>query len=211
METAALLDLPSAQWLTEFYLRERDKGVLTSISKAEREKLFANELKRRELDSFYWAPAGGESIANSCLRVDRVLTSLRESCAGFKVVLVCHGNIMCAFRIRLEKISQMVFHEALGRPKNTIHNCQIIHYSRRNPFTGYIHHSFNWMRSVCPWNTDLSVNEWRELQKQTWTNQELLEHVNSIPQLVNNRDIEIDQKAQDQETSDSDGEVPEFM
>jgi len=214
METAALLDLPGAQWITEFYLRERDKGVLTSTSKTERTKLFADELKRRELDSFYWAPAGGESIANSCLRVDRVLTSLRESCAGFKVVLVCHGNIMCAFRIRTERISQMDFHEALGRPKNTIYNCQIIHYSRRHPVTGYIHHSINWMRSVCPWSQELSSNEWVEIRRKTWTNDQLLSSVKTIPQLVNNRNIELEQKdlVQTQSTEDTDEEeAPEFM
>lgn len=57
---------------------------------------------------------GGESLANACLRVDRVLTQLRESCSGFRVVLVCHGNIMLAFRIRLERMKQSTFRTLLG-------------------------------------------------------------------------------------------------
>jgi len=210
METAALLELTGSKWISDFFLRERDKGVMSSKSSFERKRLFAEEIKRRELDSFYWAPAGGESIANSCLRVDRVLEQLRDSCSGFRVILVCHGNIMTAFRIRIERISQADFHERLQGPDNVIHHCQIIHYSRRNPYSGYIHHSLNWMRSVCPWNVALTATEWREIRRPTWSNEDLLRCVQSIPQLVNNRNGEDSVLLKDGCDPDDD-ETPEFL
>jgi broad specificity phosphatase PhoE len=37
------------------------------------------------------------------MRVARVVSHLRQTCSGYKVLLVCHGNIMWGFRITLEK------------------------------------------------------------------------------------------------------------
>eukprot|EP01103_Thecamoeba_quadrilineata_P010007 TRINITY_DN2057_c0_g4_i2.p1 TRINITY_DN2057_c0_g4~~TRINITY_DN2057_c0_g4_i2.p1 ORF type:complete len:213 (-),score=22.11 TRINITY_DN2057_c0_g4_i2:45-683(-) len=198
METAALLDLPQAKWVTDFYLRERDKGVLDGISSTERQKNHSDELKRRELDTFYWAPSGGESIANCCLRVDRILSQLRDQCSGFRVILVCHGDIMTAFRIRMERIGQHDYTEDMQGPKPTMNNCQIIHYSRRNPFTGNIHESVNWMRLVTradgkdPDGVELEDDGWKQIIRPDWTNEQLLETVNNIPQLVNNRKEDLD-------------------
>lgn len=196
METAALLDLPNAHWVCDFYLRERDKGVLGGHSYKDRSKKFADELNRRYKDSFYWAPPGGESIANSCIRVDRILSQLQETCSGFSVILVCHGNIMTAFRIRLERMKQADFRSTIDDPKETIYNCQIIHYSRRDPWTGEVHPEMNWMRSICPWDLSMSTNEWKRIIRPVWTNEQLLEAVRPIPQLVNNKPEDIELKEQ---------------
>jgi len=110
----------------EFYLRERDQGILAQKSHEERKKSYSEELDKRSRDAFYWSAPGGESLANTCLRVDRVLTQLREGCSGFRVVLVCHGNIMLAFRIRLERMKQSTFRTLLGNAEEKIHHCQVI-------------------------------------------------------------------------------------
>ena len=47
METAAHLALPSASWRTEFYLRERDRGVLANMPKQERHAEFPGEREQQ--------------------------------------------------------------------------------------------------------------------------------------------------------------------
>jgi NAD+ kinase len=240
METAALLDLDNAHWHTgtaprahphtpaprnathhdctpDFFLRERDRGILSNLSRSEVRTRHQEELAREELDPFYHAPPGypvspplqhaadptqcrwvaivdglyclltitwcrsGESIASVCMRVARVVSHLRQTCSGYKVLLVCHGNIMWGFRITLEKyvspaqtsslaepascwyslhpppppvpthtsIKQAEFLRMIQDPQEKIHNCQIVHYSRRNPFNGIVESDINWMRSIC--------------------------------------------------------------
>ncbi len=51
-------------------------------------------------------PLGGESIANVCLRVDRVIEHLCENCSGLRVVVVCHGGIIKSFRALIERVRQ---------------------------------------------------------------------------------------------------------
>mmetsp|Transcript_27294 Transcript_27294/g.30394 ORF Transcript_27294/g.30394 Transcript_27294/m.30394 type:complete len:350 (-) Transcript_27294:112-1161(-) len=190
-ETAAILDMDNALWITDFLLRERDKGVMEGNS-AEKRILYAAERKRRELDAFYWsAPGGGESIANSCLRVEQVLRSLRETCSGFRVVVVCHGNVMLAFRILLESISSWQFKEIVADPQQKIHHGQILHYSRRNPVTGDINPYLNWMRSTCPWDSTKSSNQWHKISQLALTDKKLLQSIEHIPIMVNNTEEEL--------------------
>jgi len=53
METAALLDLPQAEWFTEIVLRERDKGHMDNISWTEKNEKFGHEMELRKRDSFF--------------------------------------------------------------------------------------------------------------------------------------------------------------
>jgi NAD+ kinase len=82
METAALLALPNAKWYTEIVLRERDKGLLDNVSWVERNEKYAEEMARRKRDAFFWAPPGGESLANICTRIDHTFNTLRKDCAN---------------------------------------------------------------------------------------------------------------------------------
>ncbi|KAF4703099.1 hypothetical protein FOZ62_005964 [Perkinsus olseni] len=61
METAAYLHIQEAEWRTEIFLRERDRGVLANKSKMERRREHADEIERQDRDSFYFQPSGGES------------------------------------------------------------------------------------------------------------------------------------------------------
>ena len=191
METAALLKINRAKWDVDFYLRERDQGVLGGISRAERQQTYGDEIRRRDLDTFYWAAPGGESIANSCMRVDQVIRQLAESFSGFRVALVCHGNIMLAFRIRLERMKQQRFRELLKNPQHKICNGHVLHYTRRDPENGEIHAHLSWVRSVCPWDLSLSSNDWCKIQPPLWSNEELLAEANQTPQIVNRRSLQV--------------------
>eukprot|EP01129_Flabellula_baltica_P016782 TRINITY_DN9103_c0_g1_i1.p1 TRINITY_DN9103_c0_g1~~TRINITY_DN9103_c0_g1_i1.p1 ORF type:complete len:303 (-),score=68.53 TRINITY_DN9103_c0_g1_i1:22-930(-) len=184
-ETAAYLGFENSEWLSEFFLREQDMGLLQGLSKTERKEKYGDILKVKELDAYYFQPPGGESIANVCLRVERWLSDLKRQSSGMRVVCVCHGNILKALRIRIEKIKQQDWH-GLGESWNATQNCQIIHYTRRNPWTGKVHNDIRYMRSICPWDTRLSPNEWVEINRPTFSNADLLESVQKVPRLVTN-------------------------
>ena len=117
METAGLLGLPEAKWFASTFLRERDWGVrsyivcytpvslhwmqvLDLMSQEEREARFGELLRSKKQNSLVWKSPGGESMANVCLRVDRMLALWNRECANKKVIAVCHGEVLWAFRIR---------------------------------------------------------------------------------------------------------------
>jgi len=181
METAGHLQLEGAEWFSEFFLREQDMGVLSGQTEKQQTEEFASELERRSRDAFYYAAPGGESIANCALRVEAWLSHLRQSCSGFRVICVCHGNILKAVRIRIEKLRQKEW-ARLEEPEN----CEILHYTRRNPFTGHVGRNLHWFRSVCPWDPVRSENRstWTQIERPVYTNQDLLNLGNEIPILV---------------------------
>lgn len=189
METASLLELEHADWFVEFAIRERDNGVLGGLSKKERKEEYSEELERRERDLFYWQPPGGESIAGMCIRVDRFLDMLQKSCAGLRVIVVCHGNIMEGFRILLEKLTQWEWIKLRdsGDPRDKIHNCQILWYSRRDPETNRVRSNIKYMRSICPYDLTKSRFVWEKIETPSFSNQDLQDRVQTIPQLVNRK------------------------
>lgn len=191
-ETAALLGFEKAKWHLEFYLREQDRGVLAGKSVVEREKHYSDLMESLKKDTFYVAPPGGESIANACLRVDRILSLWQNHCPGQKVIAVCHGNILSAFRVRLERMSQRRYQELQHSddPRDRMYNGQILHYTRRDPETGEIAPYPTWFRSAVPWDSSLGRSEWDQIVRPVYTNAQLLEEVNKVPQLVNNKEFE---------------------
>jgi NAD+ kinase len=186
METAAYLGLPEAEWHCEFYLRERDWGKIAVMSYEDRDRRYTEDMELRKLDSFFWTPPGGESMADLCLRIDRVLDTMHRKCSGKRVIVVCHGEVMWAFRVRLERISQERYHELVQSedPFHRIHNCQVLHYARQEPGTANVSPVLGWLRSVCPWDLRLSPNHWEPIQRQKYSNKDLLRVVEKTPALV---------------------------
>jgi len=172
-------------------LREKDEGILAGKSRREREREFADQMERLKKDSFYVAPPGGESIANACLRVDRIVHMWQSSCSGQRVICVCHGNIIMGFRVRFERMSQSRYQEISSSSSefDKIHHCQILHFTRRNPVTLEIEPIPKWFRSICPWDESLSSNTWEEIRRPTYTNDQLLQEVEKVPQLINNKNF----------------------
>lgn len=190
METAGLLNLPKATWYSDFYLREQDYGELDILPPEEMEAKYADALRHRDRDAFYWKPPGGESIADLCLRFDRLLETLGRECAGKNVIVVCHGRVMWAARIRLERLSSTRYielHDHSKNPLDQINNCQVLHYSRQNPATGEIGPHIDWMRSVCPTDPSRSRNEWVKIERPRFSNDNLLTAAESYQRLVEHR------------------------
>ena len=184
METAAHLELPHANWFVDFYLRERDWG--DTLPHSERTGKLLHVMQQKYTEPFYWKPPRGESMADLCMRVDRVLDRLHRECADKRVIVVCHGEVIWAFRIRIERLTQARYKELdlSDDPQHRIHNCQVLHYSRRDPENGKLTGHLNWVRSVCPWDQSLSSDVWSPIKRPSWSNETLKKHVEGYEQLV---------------------------
>jgi len=91
-------------------------------------------------------------------------------------VVVCHGEVMWGFRVRVERLTQRRYEELdLSRdPFDHIHNGQIIHYTRVSPETGRVSRSVDWVRRICPWDETRSSGAWAPIARPRATNEELL-------------------------------------
>lgn len=183
METAALLDLPDAEWRLDQRLRERDWGEINSMPKEEHVFNYPQNALIKKIDALYWRPPAGESIADVRLRVRNFFDTLHRECESQSIIVVTHGEFMSAARAALEYMSdeEWVSHE---RDENwRIHNTHIYHYSRRNPKTGEVGKYSSWVRRICPWKTG-SDTGWINISRKRFTNKELLDQVGHIESIV---------------------------
>jgi len=190
-ETAGNLDLdllPDQRWYLDFFLRERDYGQFDVMTFEERSAKYADYVRSQERDGALWSPPSGESVATVALRLGRLLDTLHRECPDKRVIVVCHGETMWAMRVRLERMTLSRFSEldASEDPKDRIQNCQIIHYTRRDPETGVTLRRYDWMRSICPWDETRSSNVWTRIQRPTFTNDDLLALAASKPRMIDN-------------------------
>jgi len=184
-ETAGLLNLENAMWECEFLIRERDNGVLSGYSKEDKKLLYPEELKRKEKNLFYFSPIGGESLANVCLRIEQFINILCRYASGMKVIVVAHGHVLRAFRIRLEKMNHNEIEELYKEENKTILNTQIIWYSRRNPDTNKISNDLKYKKVVCPWNLEKCNEDWISLKKNNLsTNDDLLNSISDVKNIL---------------------------
>lgn len=186
LETAAHLGLKGAAWLRELYLRERDRGLLDVVPYSVLTTEYASELERWDRSTLFWKPPGGESVADVNMRIDRVLGTLHRECEGKRVVIVCHGEVMWAFRMRLERMptEEWIRLDTSKDEADKIHNGQIIHYSRSNPENGEISPYLSWMRMIRAGDENFS-REWREIRRPKFSNDDLLSIVGQVPRLIN--------------------------
>ena len=191
METAGLLALPTAEWYVDMNLRERDWGDMDVASENEKQTVYADVMQRKIRDgALLWCPPNGERLLTVRNRVGIFLDRLHRESFDQKVVVVCHGEVMWVFRMVLERLTAERFYEleASEEPKDRIHNCQILHYSRRNPDPSdgrRQEDSIRWMRSVCPWDASRSTNDWQRIVRPLFSNAQLLELVEATPRLIN--------------------------
>jgi NAD+ kinase len=182
------IDQEDVEWFLDMNLRERDYGSMDVLTDEERRELFGREMQRREISPFLWSPPGGESIAKTCERADRVLATLHRECADKNVCIVCHGEMMWAFMVRIERMShhrylQLHFSD---HPYDHFNNAQILQYTRQSPddagapMTSYL----NWRRSICPWDASKSPNKWERIERPRYSRDDLCRLFGSVPRLV---------------------------
>jgi broad specificity phosphatase PhoE len=185
-ETAYYLHLPYAKWYVDFYLVERGWGQLDLMSVEERLEKFPEEMRRKDRDGFFHGPPGGESMPLLCLRVDKVLGTLHRECTNMTVIIVCHGETMEGFRLRLERLTEKAYLAIKDSkdPFNKINKCQILHYTRRDPKSRLLASHLEWFRSICPWDVEHSDMAWRAIDHPKYSNEDLLAEVESFPRLI---------------------------
>ncbi len=186
-ETAAHMNLPGAAWEMDPYLVERDHGELDGLSQAERLEKFGAGRLQEMLHSFYRKAPNGESRLDIGLRWDRIMLSLSQRHPEHRVVIVAHETIIESGLIRRLHWTIEEFYEWKERndPREKVNNCQVIHFSRRNPETGQVIDKVRWWRSACPWDLSLANGGWQQINARRFTSSELLEQVERHPRLIN--------------------------
>lgn len=176
-KTAGHLMLPDAKWYVRDYIREHDWGNLDGMTDEERREKYPEAMKKRDINKYYFASPGGESLADMVIRVRvGILTTLYRDLPNGCGIIVTHGNIMWPVRIIMESWIPEQFQAIRDRrdPADKINNCQIFQYTRIDPQTGQETEKFNWMRSICPWKLDPKLNVWRPIAHKKYSNQELI-------------------------------------
>ena len=185
LETAGHLDLPAPDWYIDSRLRERERGREDLLSSAERE--LAEESARERVDApFFWRPLNGENMAEVCQRVRDFIETLHRETSGGRVIVVCHGELMEAFRVTLEHLSPDEYAAWVSSANSLerIRNGHVFHFTRRDPISGTVSPYLSHWRSV--YTTDLSLCDpsWRELRRSALSNAELLKLAARQPRLI---------------------------
>lgn len=185
-ETAALLQLPGADWRINIYLHEQLWGTLDSVPREELEQKYPGAHARRNRHRFYGSYPHGESMGEVCMRSDRVNSTLGRECTEDRVIMVCHGNVIWSFRMLFERLTPGQYHDLDSRdhPETQIHNGQIFHYTRRDPNNERLEESFQWWRTVRTASGEQVDTSWRHIVRPTFSDAALLKEVEKIPRLI---------------------------
>jgi broad specificity phosphatase PhoE len=98
---------PVPQGVSEERLRERDFGVIESLTRHGFMTLFPQEWERRKkVGKYYYRPPGGESYPDVNLRVHSFLGTLVREHPGQQILVVTHSVVVLAFRRLLERLEE---------------------------------------------------------------------------------------------------------
>ena len=120
-ETAAYMDIPNAAFTPEILIREMDSGQLKGFPNPNKEQQ-SWQTNNHQLARFWVRKGyGGESYADLCLRLRTFLKMLADNATGLRVLVVCHGHVIRAFRTILEGMPATDFDALLDW---SIPNCE---------------------------------------------------------------------------------------
>lgn len=156
VQTALGLGLPAGEtddiWYLEDRLRERSNGDTETISPIDMGEYFEINIRAQRQSPYYARHPNGESYADLVDgRVRNILDTVIRECPDTAVLFVTHGDYMNAVQMALERITSIEWQEVRQDPDRKMWNCQILHYSRRNPETDEIENSANYRRTVRAW------------------------------------------------------------
>jgi len=185
METAAYLGIPDAQWHPYLYLRERSLGELEALPFREKLERFGASLEMRKRYPYLWRAEHGEAFEDISLKWDRIQQILHRKYSMQRALIVSHEGVLWEARHLIERLPIQEMDRLLGSedPTDRIHNCQVIHYTRRDPESGTLSEHLDWVRSICPWDTSLTSDAWRSIERKTYSNEDLLAMASRYPRL----------------------------
>jgi broad specificity phosphatase PhoE len=183
MQTAAYLDIVRSSWSQDLRLVERDWGDLDRMTEDERAERFADSFTIRGIEPFFWAPLNGESFRDLIIRIRDFVDSMHRANAQ-NMLVVCHGEVMKAFRIILLGLtpSEYAEMEFSKDPLKRIHNCQVDHYTRQDPnfTTPELSKRLNWLQVYRPTETSIAVIPWKEIPSRRFASFELKQLANQM-------------------------------
>ncbi len=105
-----------------------------------------------------------ESYPAVCARVER---ELNDPTPCERKIIVTHQEVMLAARLVIEKLSPQEFRSVCFplNPDHKIKNGQVIHYSRRDPYTGELSPSYQWMRMARPAEAAGPIIPWTPIEQ----------------------------------------------
>lgn len=172
IETASYLTCLNANWKVHWELAERDWGKVTFYTIKGREEKFKRSFLTKQNNPFEWKPENGENMRDVVLRAQNFLKYLKKEGDenNDNVVIVCHEEMMRAFRFVLEKMIPSDYME-LENPKHheKLHNCSILHYSRINPETNEEDSEIKWFRILSPLKEENAIGDWNTIQEQLYS------------------------------------------
>ena len=188
-ETAAHIGGPDCgQWIIEDRLVERSWGIYGTLSKAEREKMFGLTTKMYQQSPWYTKLEGGESRYEVSGRFRDFQGTLHREGADKRVLVVTHGDLMGIARYNIERMLPEQFEEMENDESQTMTNCTVLHYSRRNPKSPKeVREKLSWRRIVNPTEVATSPfgGEWIELPpRPAYTGTDLLRQAQRAPRLI---------------------------
>ena len=186
VETAGRLAL-GGTWNIDDRWRERDWGEYGVLNDTEQEAQFAISKRLRGQSKWYWCPPGGESLATGVrLRFEDILETMHRELEGKKVIAVTHGETMETARVVLERLLPEEWQGQERDEAYKMSNCQVLHYSRKNPTTGEIGKRLTWRRSVCAWDGERTwvAGEWLQIEHKKYADDDLLALVQLYPNLL---------------------------
>lgn len=190
-ETAAILsaDNPEVKWEIDDRLAERNWGAHAPLTIAQRKDLYEITDRLMGNDPFHTAFEGGESIWGvKNERIRNLMNTWAREQDGKKILVVTHGDLIRSARVGFERILPEEFEAIEFNPVYKVKNCQILEYSRLNPFTGKDEGKIKWRRIINPVEPETSPDNgsWVELRgKPKMNSSEMLEQIkNDSPNLI---------------------------
>lgn len=184
IETAGLLDLNNGEssqkrWRITPYLRERNWGELDRLSESTRQELYASNIADADITPYYWKPPNGEALVEVSARLRLWIDTLHRINPQSNVLCVCHGEVIESIRIELERLTEHDFEVMKEKQEEKIKNCSIVHYTRIHPETGDEAEYFTHRRIISL--DDDPKQDFREINRKTYSSEELLEIVKRSP------------------------------
>ncbi|WKZ29476.1 MAG: histidine phosphatase family protein [Patescibacteria group bacterium] len=185
IETSGRLRLPNAAWLIEPLLVERSLGTITLPETGAHVPAWEAHARAQIEKPLTWEPPGGESILHVAKRVRFMLASLQHETGA--MLCVTHRETLWAIRTLFEHLSKDAFEAAYRSraPEHRIWNCELFHYSRRDPATGALSPTFDWMRRVrIHESAPAQETVWKHIARPRHSNDDLLAIAASHPSIL---------------------------
>src|SRR5262245_50730691 len=97
---------------------------------------------------------------------------LHRETSEARVIVVCQGEVMEAFRTTIERLTPHEYADWTRSedPSERINNGQVFHFSRRDPTTGQLNPYLSHWRSISTSDLSLCDASWRHLRRPVLTN-----------------------------------------